>query len=175
MMDSGYYVAPGMGIGKTVPETELHVGGDVTIDGALLLPAVSEADSSTTALVIEGGIVKYSNDISGGGGSTKGEVDIEYSAEIQVDVSAGFVFNVVLAGNPEIVAPINYVAGDVFILRLYQDATGNRTVTWNSVFRFSGDIEEPTLSTGANEMDSVGFIWNAKDSVWDVVGLVQGF
>lgn len=48
------------------------------------------------------------------------------------------------------------VAGQSMTVLLKQDATGNRTVTWDSAFWAGG--EAPTLSTTANAMDVLVFI-----------------
>lgn len=44
-----------------------------------------------------------------------------------------------------------------FILQLVQDATGGRTVTWSSDYRFIGG-SAPTLSTAANAVDTFTFV-----------------
>lgn len=51
----------------------------------------------------------------------------------------------------------NVGTGQAFILRLQQDATGSRTVTWFSTIRWSGG-SAPTLTTTANKADVFGFI-----------------
>jgi hypothetical protein len=52
--------------------------------------------------------------------------------------------------------PTGMVAGGVYVLRLVQDGTGNKTVNWSSAYKW-GDAGEPTLSTGANQVDIMTF------------------
>jgi hypothetical protein len=47
-------------------------------------------------------------------------------------------------------------SGSIYIVKLTQDATGGRTVTWGSKFKFAGGTA-PTLS-GANKTDLLHFI-----------------
>ena len=48
--------------------------------------------------------------------------------------------------------PTGIVAGGVYVIYLIQDATGNRTAGFNSVFNFKSG-EAPVLSTAANSVD----------------------
>lgn len=63
---------------------------------------------------------------------------------------------VTLGGNRTL-ALSNVSVGQVFIIRLVQDATGSRTVTWWPTIKWPGG-SAPTLSTGANRVDVFGFI-----------------
>jgi hypothetical protein len=53
-------------------------------------------------------------------------------------------------------APTNLKVG-TYILRVYQDGSGSRTITtWNSVFKWTAAVA-PVLSTGANKLDIITF------------------
>ena len=54
-------------------------------------------------------------------------------------------------------------AGQPFILRLIQDGTGSRTVTWFSTINWAGG-SAPTLTTTASAWDVFGFITTAADT-----------
>ena len=54
-------------------------------------------------------------------------------------------------------APTNLKDGATYILRVIQDATGTRTITWNSVFKWPGGTA-PTLSTGNGAIDIITFV-----------------
>jgi hypothetical protein len=73
-------------------------------------------------------------------------------ATISWDVSQSQVAKVTLGGNRTMAAPTNLVDGAFYSLAVYQDATGSRTLTWNSVFKFVSGTA-PMLSTGANAKD----------------------
>jgi len=73
-------------------------------------------------------------------------------ATISWNVASSQVAKVTLGGNRTMAAPTNLVDGAFYSLAVYQDATGSRTLTWNSVFKFvSGTV--PTLTTTANGKD----------------------
>ena len=66
------------------------------------------------------------------------------------------VATVTLGGNRTVAAPTNMAVG-TFVLRVKQDATGSRTLTWNSVFKFPAGVTPP-LSTTGNATDIISFI-----------------
>jgi len=54
------------------------------------------------------------------------------------------------------------VGGCNLLLRLVQDATGTRTVTWPATVKWAG-AAAPTLSTAANAVDIIAFYWNGTN------------
>jgi len=72
-------------------------------------------------------------------------------ASIAWDTDSGRIAYVTIAGNRTIAAPTNAEAGS-YVLHVIQDATGSRTLTWNSVFKWPGGVA-PVLSTGAGKRD----------------------
>lgn len=103
------------------------------------------------------------------------EIALTEAATINLDASAGNTFTVTLTGNRTMGAPSNPTRNQKIIFRITQDGTGSRTLTWNAIYRFSTDIPSPTLSTGAGDIDYIGFIYNQQDTKWDCIALVQGF
>lgn len=83
-------------------------------------------------------------------------VTLTDAATVAIDLSLGNHHQVVLGGNRVIGAPTNVVAGQSGVIRLVQDATGSRTASWNSVFKFPGGTA-PTLTTAANSVDLVAY------------------
>lgn len=69
--------------------------------------------------------------------------------------STATLHNITLTDNCAITLP-TAVAGQSLTVLLKQDATGNRTVTWDSALWAGGT--PPTLSTTANAMDVLVFI-----------------
>lgn len=65
----------------------------------------------------------------------------------------------------------SYKKGLVFALKLIQDGTGSRTVTWFSTIRWPGGVA-PTLATAAGKSDWFCFICVDDDGspVFDCVG-----
>jgi hypothetical protein len=82
---------------------------------------------------------------------------------------------VTIAGNRTIANPTGTLTGGQrLILRIKQDATGSRTITWGSNFRFTGGTA-PTLTTTASKTDYLGFIYNSDDTKWDCVAVKLNF
>ena len=83
-------------------------------------------------------------------------------ATINWDVNSGPTATVTLGGNRTLAAPTNLVAGAFYALEIIQDATGSRTITWNSVFKFANGVA-PVLSTAASARDYVVFRSNGTN------------
>jgi hypothetical protein len=97
------------------------------------------------------------------------------AAIIALDASKGDEFTVTIAGNRTLGAPTNPTDGQKIVVRVKQDAVGNRTLAYNPIFRFGTDIPSIVLSTGANLTDYIGAVYNATDVKWDMVALTRGF
>jgi len=78
------------------------------------------------------------------------------------------VAKVTLGGNRTMAAPTNMKNGATYILRVYQDGTGSRTITWNAVFRWPGGTA-PTLTTTAGKMDIITFTSDGTN-MYGVIG-----
>ena len=83
-------------------------------------------------------------------------VTLTDAATVAIDLSLSNNYQVTLGGNRTIGAPTNVVAGQSGVIRLVQDATGSRTASWNSAFKFPGGTA-PTLTTTANAVDLVAY------------------
>jgi len=97
------------------------------------------------------------------------------AATIVVDASLGQVFEITLGGNRVMGNPSNAVDGRKIIFRVYQDGTGGRTLSWDTNYRFSTDLPQPTLSTAIGALDYFGFMYNGTASKWDYLAEVKGF
>lgn len=64
---------------------------------------------------------------------------------------------VTLEGNRTLDNPTNMVDGGTYVLRVKQDATGSRTLSFGSAYDF-GEAGEPVLTTTANKVDILTFI-----------------
>jgi len=83
-------------------------------------------------------------------------------ATVTFDLSAGHIQQVTLGGN-RVLAIDNEQAGSAFVIRLIQDGTGSRTVTWFSTINWAGGTA-PTLTTTASKSDWFGFICTETDT-----------
>ena len=89
---------------------------------------------------------------------------------ITFDLDSANTHSVTLGGNRTL-ALSNSDAGQKFIIRLTQDGTGSRTVTWFSTIKWAGGVT-PTLTTTANKTDVFGFICT---SAGNYDGFVVGY
>jgi hypothetical protein len=79
-------------------------------------------------------------------------------ATVNWDMSAGNIGLWAIGANRILAAPTNLVVGSS-ALRITQDVTGSRTVTWNAIFKWSAGAA-PVLSTAGNAIDIVSFIYD---------------
>lgn len=123
-----------VGVGLSLDTIEAH-----TVNGDLLL------EGNGTGKVRED--ARY--------GTLKADTD---GATITFDMSVSNLHSVTLDGNRTL-AVSNVSVGQVFVLRLKQDATGNRIPTWFSgITWITYDGSAPTLQTTANKVDTIGFL-----------------
>ena len=78
-------------------------------------------------------------------------------ATITPDFGANQNFTVTLGGNRTFANPTNIVAGQTGSIFVVQDATGGRTLSFGSYFKFPAGTA-PTLSSGANAVDRIDYI-----------------
>lgn len=81
--------------------------------------------------------------------------------------TAGQSVKVTLAGNRTMNAPTNINEFAAYVIRVIQDATGSRTLAWNSAFKFAGGTA-PTLTTTASAVDVFTFIGGASNVLYCV-------
>lgn len=77
------------------------------------------------------------------------------AATITFDLSTSL--HTVTLGNNRKLALSNETVGQTFVIRLVQDGTGSRTVTWFTTIKWAGG-SAPTLTTTASKTDVFGFI-----------------
>jgi len=78
-------------------------------------------------------------------------------ANISWDMSQGGFAYVTLAGNRTLDNPTNVKAGGNYKLKVTQDGTGTRTLSYGANFKFPGNVE-PVLSSGAGDIDLLEFV-----------------
>lgn len=102
-------------------------------------------------------------------------VNLIDSATISVDASLSNQFRITLAGNRTLANPTNAYDGQMIMFSIKQDATGGRTLTLDTKYRFGSDITSITLSTTAGKTDKLGVQYNQADDKFDVISFVRGF
>ena len=105
-------------------------------------------------------------------GRNEGVLTIAYSSTITPDLSSYTNFRVVLAGNPVIANPTSARSGDIFNMRIIQDATGSRVpVALGSKYRFANSIA-PVFSTTPNAEDFLSCQYDATSDSF-ICGFVR--
>ena len=94
------------------------------------------------------------------------------AAVVTFDLENGQIQSVTLGGNRTL-ALSNEQVGQAFVVRLIQDGTGSRTVTWWSGINWAGGIA-PSLTTTSGHWDMLGFIIMASGT-YDGVVVGQDF
>lgn len=144
--------------------------------GSLEVTDGTNSVSSTTTLTMEGGLV------GGSGGSATWT-----PASLNVDA-------ITVSGSTQTLTPTKKIGkyaltleadvtftmsggsdGMVVLLELIQDATGSRTVAFDSSVQFGTDITSFTASTAANTVDYVLLQYSADLSKWCFMSYVRGF
>lgn len=96
-------------------------------------------------------------------------------ANIAVNADTTDIGTVTLAGNRTLDNPTGTpLDGQVLEIRVKQDATGSRTLSYGTEYRFGTDPASPTLTTTASKTDFLYFERNAADSKWDFVKIAKG-
>ena len=85
------------------------------------------------------------------------------ASTVTFDLDSANHFEVVLGANRTLALSNSGTAGQKFTVKLKQDGTGSRTVTWFSTINWPGGLV-PTLSTAANKADTFGFICTSTNS-----------
>ena len=92
------------------------------------------------------------------------------TAEIDIDVTDQYQLTAMSAATTFTVTG-TAVAGQKLVVRLEDDGT-TRGLTWNAIFRASTDLALPTDTTATKTL-YCGFIYNATDTKWDLVALLD--
>jgi len=95
------------------------------------------------------------------------EATLTDGATVTWDASSQPVCKLTLGGNRTLSAPTNGATGQFISIAVIQDATGSRTLTWNSAYEFTGDTA-PTLTTTVSKADV--FVFRYNGTVWHEVG-----
>lgn len=109
-------------------------------------------------------------------------VTLTDASTVAVDVSLGNYFRLLttsaVGATRALGAPTNATDGQKIIVEVIQDATGSRALTYatgTGAYAFSTDVPSPTLSTGANKRDYLGFVYNGSASRWHLLAVTKGF
>lgn len=95
---------------------------------------------------------------------------------IATDATAGRLFEVTLGGNRMLGNPTGLIPDQRLTWRIRQDATGGRTLTFDSMFNVNAAVTGPiTLSTDPSKKDYVAGIYDQTAGKIDVLAFGRGF
>lgn len=103
---------------------------------------------------------------------------VQSAGNVAVDASRANVFSVTLTASGWTVAnPVNGTDGQIIRIRVGQDSSGSRTVSWGNAYDWGTGGAAPTLSTAGLVVDVLGFEYNAALAKWMYLSAAfpQGF
>lgn len=152
------------------------VGNISTATGLSATLAVTSGGTGLTSSGGAGNILTSTGTVlqSGGGAATSPSVVTFSATAMAVNCLLSNVFSTTFTANvtvaPTLSNPINGQTINWFIT---QDATGGRTMTWPSSFKWSGGLVQ-TLSTGSNAVDLLVITYRSTTGFW-YASLAKGF
>ena len=170
---------------KTATNIDFGIGNNISVSGALCLQAYNDTRSQNVPMEFRANSFYFTGttgnppisitsagsvgigtqspattlDVVGTVSIAKASVlnqTLTDAATINWDTSLGQVAYVTLGGNRTMAAPSNLKVG-TYILHVIQDGSGGRTLSWNSVFKWTAGIA-PVLTSPANRRDVFSFI-----------------
>jgi hypothetical protein len=121
----------------------IEVVGTV-VTGSASLPGITFAGNTTLT-----GTINYA-------GANTTQQTLTYGSTTNWDTSQGVIATVTLTGATTFANPTNLKV-TTYILHVYQDATGSRTASWGSVFKWPGGVA-PVLTTTSSAHDMLSFV-----------------
>jgi hypothetical protein len=138
-----------------VAATSISLGGvGVTSTAAELnyldIAALGTSAASKAVTADGNGVVRFS------AGIAEKVVALTSGTTVALDINDGTIYTITLGHNIGTFNWSNPGAGSGFILKITQDGTGGRSITWPTGVKWAGDVA-PTLSAAANAVDVFTF------------------
>lgn len=155
-----FSAAPVLAVGASIVTGGLAIAaGGITVVGNSsitgTLGGITGLTVASGGAVISGGNLRVA---SGQGSSAQFDVGNSGAGTAVVDWDRGNSQKITLTGNATLQFG-NPLAGAHYFLRISQDATGSRTVTWPAAVHWSNGVA-PTLTTTASRVDLVAFYYD---------------
>ena len=130
------------------------------------LPSASASDAATLGGIAAAQFARRdASNVFTAGRNSSPWITVSEQPVTTIDAALGNHQRLTLTGNRAIAAPTNPVDGMPLVLQVKQDATGGRTLTWDSVFVFENGLP-PTLASGANGVDLFIMIYDSSTTRW---------
>ena len=138
-------------------------GTDLNIaTGSIEVRTIDYSDGDNAMTIADGGGVTFAQPTTFSKATKPALEANSDGATVTFDLNEANVHTVTLGGNRTL-AISNETAGQCFIIKLIQDGTGSRTVTWFSTIKWAGGTA-PTLTTTADKADTFGFLCTGTDT-----------
>lgn len=134
---------------ESITTAKIAIGAVITAD--LADASVTATKTDTTSVAVLGTAQSFTT-AHGFSGTT-----LTDAASISWNLASNQVATVTLAGNRTLANPTNKVNGNVYILVVKQDATGGRTLSFGTDYKFAGG-SAPTITTTASKADVFTFV-----------------
>jgi hypothetical protein len=170
--DDGYHEAVTLLEQSSDPSTKTDAAHIYTKDDGAGVTELFFQDSAGNVLQLtaEGSYTFFSQANAWAGGQSTPEVTLTDQATIVWDADLSNAFNVTLSANRTLALPTNGASGQVISLRVIQDGTGSRTLTYNASFNRGAGIVPYLTSTAAAE-DLVTFYFDG--TYWIMLGITN--
>lgn len=97
------------------------------------------------------------------------------STSINYNADNGDIFNATLIGNTVLKNPTGTLYDGQKIMVRVRTGTGSFALTYDTLYRFSTDVPQPTIPTAATKLVYLLFIYNSTDLRLDLLSANQGF
>jgi len=151
----------------TLPSVDGTSGQFLSTNGSGVLSFVSGGVTGVSTSATGTVLTLSDSNILFGKGGYFAEATLTDGATVTWNASTQQVCKLTLGGNRTISAPTNGATGQFISIAVIQDATGSRTLTWNSAYEFTGDTA-PTLTTTVSKADV--FVFRYNGTVWHEMG-----
>lgn len=138
------------------------------------ITSLANASSAQDAVALSQVVPKAGGSFTGA--VVEAAVNLTFATTIAINAALGNTFRVTLtASTGTLDIPSNPVDNQKILVEVKQDATGGRTLAYNAVYQFPTALPAPTLSTAANAVDVLVFVYNSSAAKWRFVGALQGY
>jgi hypothetical protein len=151
----------------TLPSADGTSGQFLSTNGSGVLSFASGGVTGISTTATGTVLTLSDSNVLFGKGGYFAEQTLTDGATVTWNASTQQVAKLTLGGNRTLSAPTNGVTGQFISIAVIQDGTGSRTLTWNSVYEFTGDTA-PTLTTTINKADV--FVFRYNGTVWHETG-----
>lgn len=143
----------------TIGNTAVSLGSTQTTFGNVTLNNANVASG-----VVNGSNITSTVTMAATGNAYMNIATLTDGATITPNFGANNNFTVTLGGNRTLANATNLTAGQSGVIYVVQDATGGRTLSFGSIYRFPSNTA-PTLSTAANAVDALFYCVRSTTSI----------